>query len=504
MQKIKLNNQEWEVDLNCSLGPPGGFGEVFRGKGTDGDDVAIKRLKVTAAQVAHRELQIGKALSERQFNNIVPILDYGQDADSDRYFLVMPICDKNLQGEINSRGKYSANEAIEILLAILSGLLEVKDITHRDIKPPNILLHEKIWKIADFGIAKFVEDSTSMETLRSSLTPSYAAPEQWNLQRPTIATDIYAVGCIAHALITGKPPFYGDMNELREKHLNQTPPSLSDLPASARNIVAHMLRKSIETRPKLERCIEVLRKALKDDVQKSRTVDSKMAEAVHAVAIEDAKREAENQAMEVRKQNRDAIFKDSIKELQHIKKHLFSEIEKHGIDVMKKNSSDSRISIGNAVLFFDASISNNLTGVKKNEAKEYGGEYKWGVHKRQSNWDIIAFTGIYIEQRVAHEVYKRSANIIFCRPDNNSEYRWYEMAFWSFTKKVRQDEPFCLEYVWDIDRVLAPGLDKYQLAYNPQPIDGENEDAFIEYWMELMSQAIIGKLNRPHRMPMKR
>lgn len=124
MQIIKLNRQVWEVDTSCILGSPGGFGEVFRGKGKNGD-VAIKRLRITASQAAHRELQIGKSLSERQLNNVVPIIDYGQDADSDRYFLVMPICDRSLQDEINNIGMFSASESIQVLLAILSGLAEV-------------------------------------------------------------------------------------------------------------------------------------------------------------------------------------------------------------------------------------------------------------------------------------------------------------------------------------------------------------------------------------------
>jgi len=84
MQVIKLNKQTWNVDTNHVLGSAGGFGEVFRGAGENGE-VAIKRLKVTASQAAHRELQIGRSLSKRSLINIVPILDYGQDADSDRY-----------------------------------------------------------------------------------------------------------------------------------------------------------------------------------------------------------------------------------------------------------------------------------------------------------------------------------------------------------------------------------------------------------------------------------
>ncbi|MGI0069460.1 MAG: protein kinase domain-containing protein, partial [Nitrosopumilaceae archaeon] len=170
MQTIKLNKKTWKLDTNSVLGSPGGFGEVFRGAGENGD-VAIKRLKVTASEAAHRELQIVRSLSERVLNHVVPILDYGQDADSDRYFIVMPICDKSLQDEIAKRGTISPNETIEIIISILKGLSEVRDVTHRDLKPPNVLLCVSEWKIADFGIAKFVEDSTSLETLRSSLTP---------------------------------------------------------------------------------------------------------------------------------------------------------------------------------------------------------------------------------------------------------------------------------------------------------------------------------------------
>lgn len=105
MQAIKLNKTTWKIDTNSALGSPGGFGEVFRGVGKIGD-VAIKRLRVTASDAAHRELQIGRSLSERALKHVVPILDYGQDADSDRYFIVMPICDTNLQDEIEKKARF--------------------------------------------------------------------------------------------------------------------------------------------------------------------------------------------------------------------------------------------------------------------------------------------------------------------------------------------------------------------------------------------------------------
>ena len=159
---IRLNTGEWEFHEDKPLGPPGGFGEVFRGAG-DAGDVAIKRLKISAGQAAHRELHIGESLIGSSLEHVVPILDAGQDSESDRYFLVMPVCDKNLQEVIEAApGLMEIPEALGIASAILKGLEEVSDIVHRDLKPDNVLLHDGIWKIADFGIAKFVEDATSL------------------------------------------------------------------------------------------------------------------------------------------------------------------------------------------------------------------------------------------------------------------------------------------------------------------------------------------------------
>lgn len=103
METIKLPGGEWHYDAREPLGQVGGFGEVFRGRGPDGD-VAVKRLKLTAAQAAHRELDISKYLRGRKLQHVVPILDSGQDADSERYFIVMPLCDENLQEVIDRQG----------------------------------------------------------------------------------------------------------------------------------------------------------------------------------------------------------------------------------------------------------------------------------------------------------------------------------------------------------------------------------------------------------------
>lgn len=111
LHTIRLPGGEWECDDSKALGQAGGFGEVFIGTGECGD-VAIKRLKISADQAAHRELKIGQQLMKNTFAHVVYVLDAGQDFESDRYFLVMPVCEFSLQDKIDE-----ANGAIEVEMA---------------------------------------------------------------------------------------------------------------------------------------------------------------------------------------------------------------------------------------------------------------------------------------------------------------------------------------------------------------------------------------------------
>lgn len=511
METIILNSQVWEIDTSSPLGRAGGFGEVFLGQGSNGE-VAIKRLKITAGQAAHREMNIGNVLSRNEYDHIVPILDSGLDANSDRYYLVMPVCDCSLQDEIDDREDvFETSEIINILLEIFAGLEDVSNITHRDLKPANILLSEGKWKLADFGIAKFVEDSTSLESLRTNLTAPYAAPEQWLLERPSSATDIYAVGCIAHTLTTGHPPFDGDFDSVREKHLHEIPSSLSTLPPSVRSLVSLMLRKTPETRPSRKRCIEVFKKSLSTSEESSTSQRKGLMDAVSAIAITQAKDEAARNTEDERIRRRDNIFNEAVTDLKRIKDRLFQEIFNHAQDVIgndKRQLQLRRISIGEATLVFDTRLSeHSTTGISKSDPQGWSGgrgDGGWGAHPRKSAWDVVAFTNIGIEQKNGPRVYIRSANLIYARPIETDDYRWYELSFFSISASQRKLAPYCLDYIWELDSALSVAMDINQKAHPPKTIDVEDEDNFIAYWIGLISQAAIGNLIRPNSLPFER
>ena len=172
----------------------------------------------------------------------------------------MPRADRNLQDEIDQGRTFDSIKAAQVMFQIATGLAQVPSIVHRDLKPANVLLHEGKWKVADFGIARFVEESTSLATLKGCLSPPYAAPEQWREERASRSTDIYALGCIAYSLLTGQPPFPGQNSEdLREQHLSTSPPALtSPVDPRLRTLTSSMLRKVAEARPSLDRVRRVL------------------------------------------------------------------------------------------------------------------------------------------------------------------------------------------------------------------------------------------------------
>lgn len=480
--EIKLERAAWRLNESKRLGPKGGFGEVFEGNGPNGC-VAIKRLNISAAAVAHRELSIGKAVASKTLDHIVPVLDYGQDADSDRYFLVMPICEESLQDKLTREGPLAWDTAQAIVLDIVSGLQEVGDIVHRDLKPGNILRHEERWKIADFGIAKFVEDSTSLETLREALTPSYAAPEQWLGQRPTSATDIYALGCIIHALVNGKPPFGGELVSVRQAHLHNPPPDLKGVEPRLASLVSSMLRKAQEARPTLDRC----KRVIADTKTTQRPARGALAEAGLRISQQEAAREAQQREIETARQAREALGKEASSTLRALMGRLFDEISESSESVRR---SELAVVLGPAHLTYDD------PQAVQNRADPY-----------QSGWDVVAASKISLrcetERQSYHDSpnYTFSASLVFSKTPKDPEYRWREVSFWSFNSDS-SSTPYALSpHDKDFSAALSNVVGMSNVAHGPLTIDAEDEEDFLDRWMTLFAKAADKRLRHPMQMP---
>jgi serine/threonine-protein kinase len=452
-------------------------------------EVAVKRLHLTVKDAAHREMEIATALSSRTLNNVIPVLDAGEDPDSGFYFVVMPRAERNLQGELNPANPFNDADASRILLDIVSGLIEVSDIVHRDLKPPNILLHNGVWKVTDFGIARFVEESTSLNTLKDCLSPPYAAPEQFQFIHATSATDVYALGCIGYALLTGKPPFVGPTEpDFRDQHLHASPPLLlSNCAPRLKTLLSMMLRKPPSARPSLERVKTILTEIVQNGSATPSSGLGMLAKAGSLIALEQANVDQKQQQIATETDTRDQLADTGRKLLGDIIEDLLTRIENEAPNAERR---------GFAIHLGQGNLEVSLAGTRTYSAKtaDLPGVFS------NSKWDVIAAEEIVVHQQ--HPEYKWSAALWYCRLPNTTAYRWYEASYFSVFR-AESVSPYSLaRSPRDADLAASNVMHTYQLAFGPAAIDDEDEEEFIERWAALLALGAQGKLGHPRGLPL--
>ncbi|MGW7125115.1 serine/threonine-protein kinase, partial [Streptomyces sp. NPDC054901] len=235
----------------------GGMGEVWRGHDLSLDrSVAVKVLleAATGDEVAsrfRREATIGARL---QHPGITVVHDVGRQ--DGRLFIVMEL----LSGEdlatvlARSPGGLPVATALDLAAQTAEALsaAHAQAVVHRDLKPGNLfLLPGGRLKICDFGIAHS-SDATAGWTVTGRMfgTPAYMAPEQWRGERVDARCDLYALGCVLYALLSGEPPFgsAGSPYALMVRHIEEAPAALPVAPGPAA-LLATLLAKAPADRP---------------------------------------------------------------------------------------------------------------------------------------------------------------------------------------------------------------------------------------------------------------
>ncbi|MCM1968016.1 serine/threonine-protein kinase [Streptomyces sp. G1] len=248
--------------LDRQLGQ-GGMGEVWRAYDTALDRaVAVKLVREAVASEEavvrfRREATIGARL---QHPGITVVHDVGQEAE--QLFIVMELLAGEDLGQALQREPRGLPVAVAVELAAqtaeaLAAAHEL-GVVHRDLKPPNLfLLPGGRLKICDFGIAHSA-DATAGWTVtgRGGLgTPPYMAPEQWRGEHVDARCDLYALGCVLYALLSGEPPFGRDGGywALMHRHTTEPPVPLREagtpVPADLDRLVLRLLAKDPADRP---------------------------------------------------------------------------------------------------------------------------------------------------------------------------------------------------------------------------------------------------------------
>lgn len=194
----------------------GGMAYVYKAYDrVEGRWVAIKILKEefsNNSDFLRRFRNESKAIAVLSHPNIVKVYDVSF-GDQIQYIVMEFIDGITLKQYIEQEGVIRWNEAVHFTTQILLALecAHEKGIIHRDIKPQNImLLQDGTIKVADFGIARFLQSETTTMTDKAIGSVHYIAPEQASGDYITDKADIYSVGVMLYEMLTGKLPFVAD------------------------------------------------------------------------------------------------------------------------------------------------------------------------------------------------------------------------------------------------------------------------------------------------------
>ena len=224
---------------------------------------AIKLLKtgsISAQATARFEHEIDVA-GQLKHPNIVFAIDAGRFENSP-YLVMEYVQGVDLQDLVNEQGPISIANSCEMIRQAAEGLeyaYQEAGITHRDVKPANLMLGaDHRIRVMDLGLARLREQSlTQGLTVEGQVlgTPNYIAPEQWRESSKVDTTaDIYSLACSLYTLLVGKPPFYGKQTlpRIMSAHLLDPAPdpreSREDIDDRLAEIISRCLAKDPEIR----------------------------------------------------------------------------------------------------------------------------------------------------------------------------------------------------------------------------------------------------------------
>jgi tRNA A-37 threonylcarbamoyl transferase component Bud32 len=239
----------------------GGMGTVWQAT-----DLLLKRdvaVKLMAPQLRSDPVSWERFRREAQYQaalrhpGITEVYDYGEHEGQP--FIVMEFLDGSdlsalLRG--NPQGLPVAEAAaLAVQAADALAYLHDSGLLHRDIKPANLFLgRDGQLKVCDFGVAKSVGSASITHAGARLGTWAYLAPEVWLGEQATARTDLYALGCVLHEMVTGQPPFslLADEATVRQAHLRgQLPPPRGEQPLPERlsRLIGELLSKDPADRP---------------------------------------------------------------------------------------------------------------------------------------------------------------------------------------------------------------------------------------------------------------
>jgi serine/threonine protein kinase/Tol biopolymer transport system component len=246
----------------------GGMGEVYRARDTRLDRiVAIKVLPTHLAdrsELRERFEREARTIASLNHPHICTLHDIGQQDGID--YLVMEYLEGETLAQRLQKGALPLEQVLHYSIEISDALDKAnrKGITHRDLKPGNIMLTKSGTKLLDFGLAKLKQEGapaipdSQLPTMKSAITGEgtilgtlqYMAPEQVEAKEVDARTDIFAFGAVVYEMATGRKAFDGKTSaSVMAKILEVDPPSMSSLQPMTPPALDRVVKKCLAKEP---------------------------------------------------------------------------------------------------------------------------------------------------------------------------------------------------------------------------------------------------------------
>src|SRR5713101_2509210 len=245
----------------------GGMGEVYKARDTRLDRiVAIKVLPPHLAdrsELRERFEREAKTIAGLNHPHICVLYDIGQQDGID--YLVVEYLEGETLAHRLQKGALPLEQLSQYAIEIADALDKAhrKGVTHRDLKPGNIMLTKTGTKLLDFGLAKVraaeaVAGMTALPTQTTALTGEgtilgtlqYMAPEQLEGKEADARTDIFALGGMLYEMATGRKAFEGKSQaSLISAILTAEPPPISTIQTMAPPLLDHVVRTCLAKEP---------------------------------------------------------------------------------------------------------------------------------------------------------------------------------------------------------------------------------------------------------------
>ncbi len=239
----------------------GGMSTVYRATDeTLGRTVAVKVLLPTLAErdptYATRFEREARAAAALANPSVVTVYDTGSD-DGGHYIVMEYIEGESLEQILHLGQPFEISEALRIAGQVADALAaaHAAGILHRDIKPANVMVTDAgAVKVLDFGIARMLDGTTITQVASVVGTAAYMAPERALGEPGDARADVYSLGCLLYAMLTGVAPFSGEVSAaILHQQINAEPPRPSalraDISPGLDRLVLEMLAKSPDERP---------------------------------------------------------------------------------------------------------------------------------------------------------------------------------------------------------------------------------------------------------------